>query len=201
MKTSLNSLSAVQLRSILLASLGAVILLGAIGFYFIQSQLSSFAVEVSHAAEDAKTSDNDITALKRLQTQLADNESNVERARSIVADSKSYKYQDQIIQDLNTYAARSKFEITRFTFNGSAPGASGTSAAAAAKTPELAPGLKSTTVSITLKSPTPYKDLMNFIHAIEQNLTKMQIAGVTFAKGEKSSDVAISSLTIEVYTQ
>lgn len=200
----INSLSAVQLRSILLGSLGAIILLGTIGFYFIQAQLNSFAVQVSHAAEDAATSNNDITALKTLQTRLAENEDTIERTRSIVADSKSYKYQDQIIRDLNTYAKRSNLEVTRFTFNdaGATTTKSGGSTATTKATPNpTISGLKSTSVSITLKQPTQYKNLMNFVHSIEQNLTKMQIAGLTLNKGESNSEVTIASLTIEVYIQ
>lgn len=199
---SFSRLSAVQLRMILFVSLGAIILLGATGFYFIQQHLRNFAVEVSHASEDARTSDNDIAALKKLQKQLAENQDNIKRTQSIVADSKSYKYQDQIIKDLNTYASRSGIGITRFTFDDAAagPGAKTTPTAGAAA-PATISGLKSTSVSIGLKTPTQYKNLMNFVHAIEQNLTKMQIAGLSLNKGDNPTEVSISALTIEVYIQ
>lgn len=202
---SINRLSAVQLRMVLLVSLGGIILIGGIGFYFLQQHLNNFAVEVSHASEDAHTSDSDIAALQKLQKQLAENQDNIKRTQSIVADSKSYQYQDQIIKDLNTYAARSGIAITRFSFNDAGAATTGsqkTPAGAAAQTqaPTIS-GLKSTSVSISLKTPTPYKNLMNFVHAIEQNLTKMQIAGLSLTKGENSSDVSINALTIEVYIQ
>lgn len=203
---SISRLSAVKLRLILLVSLGVIILIGGIGFYFIQQQLNTFAVEVSHAAEDAQTSDSDISTLQKLQKQLAENQDNIKRTQSIVADSKSYQYQDQIIRDLNTYASRTGISIIRFSFNDSSAAASGTQTqtsganAAATQTPTIS-GLKSTSVSITLKTPTQYKNLMNFVHAIEQNLTKMQIAGISLTKGENPSEVLINALTIEVYIQ
>jgi len=201
---SISRLSATQLRMILFVSLGATILIGGIGFYFIQQNLNNFAVEVSHVSEDAHTSDNDIAALQKLQKQLAENQDNIKRTNSIVADSKSYQYQDQIIRDLNTYAARSGIGITRFSFDESGSGATAAQKAPAAGTaaqPQTISGLKSTSVSITLKTPTQYKNLMNFVHAIEQNLTKMQIAGLSLTKGENSSEVSINALTIEVYIQ
>lgn len=202
---TINGMTAVQLRAILIGTIAAIILLGGVGFYFIQARLHDFAVSVSHANEDAETSDSDISILQRVQKKLADNQSNVERTKKIVADSKAYTYQDQIISDLNAYAARAGITIASYTFSGGAA-TTGTAAPAATGTvgntaqPTI-PGLKSTTVSVTLKPPTKYENLLNFVHSVEQNLTKMQISGISLTKGQTSSEVSTNALSIEVYIQ
>ncbi len=205
-ENNLRGLNASQLRIVLLASIGVILVITGIGFYFIQSQLSGYAVTVSHASEDADTSVNDVAVLQGLQKKLADNQVNIQRTQNIVADAKSYKYQDQIISDLNTYASRSNISINSFVFDSGSPISS---SAATTSTPVVTPGqaapvvagLKSTTVSVTLKTPTKYSDLMNLIHSIEQNLTKMQIASISLTKGSSSQDVSTNTLLIEVYIQ
>lgn len=202
-KKGLGGLNASQLRIMLLASIIGVIVLIGIGFYFIQAQLYSFAVVVSHANEDAATSRDDIAIFEKLKQELAENDATVKRAQDIVAASKSYEYQDQIIVDLNTYATRSGISIASFTFDSSgsqAPGASALPPSATGVRPKTSiAGLKSTNVSIALKTPTKYRNLMNFIHSIEKNLTKMQLASFSAIKGEKADEVSINTLEIEVY--
>ena len=202
---TINGMTAVQLRMVLVGTIAAILILGGVGFYFIQSRLHDFAVSVSHANEDAETSVNDISILQGVQKKLADNQGNVERTKKIVADSKAYTYQDQIISDLNAYAARAGIAIASYTFNGGgattttpSTAASGTVGAAAQPT---IPGLKSTTVSITLKPPTKYENLLNFVHSVEQNLTKMQISGISLTKAQSPTEVSTNALSIEVYIQ
>lgn len=202
-KKGLGGLNASQLRIMLLASIIGVIVLIGIGFYFIQAQLYSFAVVVSHANEDAATSRDDIAIFEKLKQELAENDATVKRAQDIVAASKSYEYQDQIIVDLNTYATRSGISIASFTFDSSGsqvPGASALPPSVTGVKPKTSiAGLKSTNVSIALKTPTKYRNLMNFIHSIEKNLTKMQLASFSAIKGEKADEVSINTLEIEVY--
>lgn len=203
---NLNRLSATRLRAILISTILVGILIIGAGFYFIQAHLHSFAVEVSHANEDAATSDSDVATLERLKEQLEEDEATIERTQKIVADSKSYEYQDQIITDLNAYAARAGVAITSFTFASSdqtkRAGTSSSSTAPNASTSiakKSTAGLKSTTVSVTLATPTGYNNLMNFVHSIEQNLTKMQLASLSLTKGAGNNEVSINTLEIEVY--
>lgn len=195
-----NRLTATRLRMILSASLVVITIIISIGFYFMQSYLYTIAVDVSHKTEDASTSGNDIATWQRLKQQLADDEATIQRTASIVADSKSYEYQDQIIQELNTYAARAGVSINSYTFAASTGGAGSSSATGSAPlTASTISGLKSTTVSISLASPTKYKRLMTFIHSIEQNLTKMQLGSISLSKGVAADEVSINTLEIEVY--
>lgn len=197
---SVKGMTATRLRLILFASIAVMIIAISIGFYFLQSYLYSFSVNVSHANEDASTSATDIATFGRLEDRLETDAGTIKRVESIVADSKSYEYQDQIITDLNTYAARTGVSISSFSFNAGGAAAAGTTTAPTAN-PTIAPipGLKATAVSITLASPTKYKNLMNFIHSIEQNLTKMQLASLSLTKGAANDEVTINTLEIEVY--
>ena len=44
--------------------------------------------------------------------------------------------------------------------------------------------------------------MMKFLHLIEQNLTKMQLSGISLTKDETSpSDISVSALNVEVYTR
>lgn len=196
----IHSLTATRLRLILSASIVAILVIIGIGFYFMQAYLYTFAVQVSHANEDASTSGSDLSTYEKLQQELTSNQPAIQRVANIVAASKSYEYQDQIIADLNTYAKRAGVSITSFTFDAgsSTAGAPAATNPAAPATTTIA-GLKSTGVSVSLSTPTKYVDLMKFIHSIEQNLTKMQLASLSITKGSTSDEVTISTLQLEVY--
>jgi TolA-binding protein len=185
-------ITATKLRLYLSASLLLVVLVAIAALYFANDKLQTYATEVSQATAQAQESQNNIQSLQRIQQELADNKSVIERTRDIVADSKSYQYQDQIIKDLNDYAKQSGITITNMDFS-----------AASATTPTtLAPsaptGVKSTSVSVALKNPVNYTNLLRFVRSIEQNLTKMQISRINLSKNE-NNQVTSEVLTIEVY--
>ena len=206
----------VTLRLVLSASLTlAIIGAGAI-FTYASAQLKDTATTVSHKVADAKASQNNLANLKKIEQFLEDNKDSVARANEIVAESKSYEYQNQIINDLKTYAASSGVSIKSFDFAAgnsaatpatpAAPAAPAAGAEASAATnpaatgaEPAAPTLKSTTVSITLDSPLAYENLLRFVKAIEQNLTKMQISAITLSKGSANNEVTTDALSIEVY--
>lgn len=191
-------LTAARLRVILTLSLGAITLIGAGAFTFADSQLRRVAIETNHTTVDASASQNNITTLQKVQTILAAEQTVIERASSIVADSKSYQYQDQIITDLNGFASRNSVTITNVDF-GSTQGA-GATAAPTTTTPAVSGGVKSTSAVVTLKTPVNYNNLLRFIESIEQNLTKMQVSKVSLSRGSSTGrDVTSDALTIEVY--
>lgn len=197
-KNSSKQLSARALRIILLATMVIIIIIGCAGFYFIQAYLYDVAVNVSHKNEDAQTSSSDIIKWDRLKDRLADEQEIVDRTAKIVAESQSYQYQDQIIEDLNAYAARAGVSITAFNFQDS----STTDAASPKDTSETTiPGLNSTTVSVSLVTPVNYRKFLEFVHSIEQNLTKMQLASISMTQGATAEDVTVSVLDIKVYTK
>lgn len=188
-------LTATRLRIILSVSMFVTIAIATAIAWLAYAQLRGLAVDVSHTTLDANASQNNIQTLQRIQQKLAGEKDVIERARGIVADSQTYQYQDQIINDLQKYAAKAGVAITNLDFTASttttAPPAAGTAVAPA--------GVKSTSASITLKTPIDYDALLRFLRSIEQNLTKMQISRISLSKGTTGSEVLSEVLTIEVY--
>jgi len=203
MKTR-KPLTATTLRLILAISLVVIAGLAASGFVFFNNQLQSVATEVSRAAAEASASQNNLQTLQKIQKDLRENQDVVQRASNIVAESQSYRYQDQIITDLNSYAGAAGITINTIDFG--TTGQAGTTplsgSATPAPTPTTAPtlaGAKPTSVSITISNPVGYVNLLNFIHSIEQNLTKMQIAKIGLTKGTSGASVTSEAFAIEVY--
>lgn len=174
--------------------------------YVIDSQLRPFAIDVSHTIVDANSSQDNVQKLQKIQKSLIENQDAISRASSIVADSQSYQYQDQIITDINDYATQAGISITNIDFTSGAAssssgggGSSSTSKSVVSPTPAPS-GVKSTSISVTMRNPVNYNSFLRFLKSIEQNLTKMQISRIGLSK---SSDGTISSdvLTIEVYVR
>ena len=203
-----KGISAAKLRIVLAVSIVLILILSAVSFWFFRSQLEGYATEVRKANTEALVSAKDVSKLKELQQELEDSAVAIARAEKIVGDSKFYQYQDQIIADLNAYARTAGIFIESYSFLET--GTPGTAAGGAATPPPTVAGadgpppagLKTTTVSITLKSPINYAALMRFVHAIETNLTKMQLTGISIARvAYGSQDVSTTPLNIEVYTR
>lgn len=201
-----TSLSATRLRLILSISLFAIALIGGVAFAFINGQLKSYAVDISHKVIDANSSRDNVQTLQRIQQELANDKDIIARTNSIVADSQSYVYQDQIVSDLNKYANAAGITITNMDFSASTGGTGSTNTSAPTpttnKTATPAPsGVKSVSVSVTLKNPVGYENFLRFIRSIEDNLTKMQIQKVSLSKGTSGNDISSDVLTIQVYTK
>lgn len=200
-----RTLTATSLRLALSVSLFAIALLAGGLFYFVDSQLHGVAVNVSHTLVDATTSQNNVQVLQQIERQLADDKDVISRAKSIVADSQSYQYQDQIVGDLNKYAGKSGITITNIDFsNGSSTGSAPATNKTQTTTPQAAApsGVKTTSVSVTLENPVGYQNFLKFLRYIEDNLTKMQVQKVSLSKGSGSGDdVASDVLTIQVYVR
>ena len=209
LKRSMQAMTATKLRAILLGSMALVIVLCAVGFWFFKNQLITYADQVKADSAAASVSSNDITRLQQLQNKLEVESVAVTRAKNIVADSKYYQYQNQIITDITAYAKSSGLRITNFTFTtDSVQGAkAGAAASGAAAAPPVAgdptpAGIKSLTATIAIQSPANYQAVMKFIHSIEANLTKMQLTGISITKSTKNSgDVSVNPFSIEVYTR
>lgn len=192
--------TAVRLRAVLLVLLGLLILLAiALGFFGTQ-YLHDEALKVQTVVYDATNGDQKLLRTQQLASQLAANQDAVARAEKIVGDSKSYAYQNVIIRDLQAMAAKANVSITNFDFDANTT--TNTSTAKPTVQPSTGGGLRSTFVNVTVKSPVNYRNFLNFLHYIEQNLTKMQISrvGLSSVTGdEDQNSVTSETLTIEVY--
>jgi hypothetical protein len=196
-----NNLTATRLRLILSISLFVITLAGGVIFSFINGQLKTYAVEVSHKVIDANASRDTVQTLQRIQQELNNDKDIIARTNSIVADSQSYQYQDQIVGDLNNYASAAGIVITNMDFStNTTAGATNTTTPPTNKAAAPA-GVKSVSVSVTLKNPIGYDNFLRFVRSIENNLTKMQIQKITLSKGTAGNDISSDVLTIQVYTK
>lgn len=184
---------------------GVVILLLLIGlvvdFIFVTNFLKSEAVktETLHAQSDA--TDSDIAKLKSANAWLQDNEDVLERTSNVVAQSKLYQYQNQIIEDLDGYGKQAGVIISGYSFTlpssgtpsapaagaspGSTPGATSpppsTPAApgAANASSKVPSGINSTSVTVTFGDKIGYQNFLNFLRLVEKNVTRMQVTNMS----------------------
>ena len=205
------TLTATNLRIILAVSLVVITAIGAGGFALAYNWLDGFAADASTVASQAAASESELQELSQTEKMLKTQHHAVERASKIAAESKSYQYQDQIINDLNDFARKAGITISDITFaddnaKGGSSSSSSSSASSSNKTGTSLPaiaGLKATTASVTVKNPVEYRKLLTFMYLVEQSLTKMRIANVDLsrstAQGQAPDSITSNTLTIEVY--
>ena len=198
---------AVTMRIVFALSL-VLILVGMGGIvYFGYTMLQGTAGEVSKIQTEAKAVDAKVQNLARLEKEMEKYKDSVAKARQLVAETQQYQYQNQIINDLTTYANQSGVGIAGFTFTSGSAGAksnsgsSGTSGTNNSSGSNSAAGPKSMKVSVRLNEKTDYMALIRFMHLIEQNLTRMQIASVSMSKAEGVGQVSTQTLDVEVYVR
>ena len=204
------AVTAVRLRLTLLISLLLAVVIVIAGIVYTIGYLNSYAASVNQVVGQADVGDKNVTQLRKLTGELDKRPLDVARAEQVVAESKDYQYQNVIVEDLQALAKQSGLDIVSFNFAAAAaatpaPAAAATPGAAAAPAAPAASSLRSRTVDITLDQPANYTEVLRFIGYIEQNLTKMQIKGITLAGQESStesaSSVSVNTITVEVYVQ
>jgi hypothetical protein len=191
-------MNAITLRNLLIV--GILVLLGGIGalIYFASGYLDSQVKETVHRQIDAELSLHDLDRLQRLERVLADNKTSVQKAEQIVSESKQYTYQDQIVSDINKYAAKTGVSVTGFDFGDAFSKVPKTNTQ---KIPQVS-GVKSISVTLTLASPMAYDNYLRFVKAIETNLTKMQVSGVNMTPDEESpGSISNPSVGLVVYVR
>lgn len=189
---------AVTMRIVFALSL-VLILVGMGGIvYFGYTMLQGTAGEVSKIQTEAKAVDAKVQNLARLEKEMEKYKDSVAKARQLVAETQQYQYQNQIISDLTTYANQSGVGIEGFTF---ASGSAGSKSSSGSSGANSGAGPKSMKVSVRLGEKTDYMALLRFMHLIEQNLTRMQIASVSMSKAEGAGQVSTQTLDVEVYVR
>lgn len=204
-------LTPARLRIMLAASLLVIALAMAGIFSVAQNILRSQAKIVSDASAQSQSSADLVQSLDTTKRQLAKNQSAIERASAVVAESKHYQYQNQIITDLTQFANNNGVTITSISFpttSGSGTASSSTATPTTPATPTspaaggaspTPSGVKSITASIAIKSPVGYANLLNFVNAIQNNLTKMQVSSLSLTSGD--GGVSSQTLNIQVYVR
>lgn len=190
----MKKLKATTVRIILFIIL--VLILGGIAAstYFANSFLNTTAEEVATMQSEATAVDAKIQNLLDLKKQLDENKAIVKKAENIVADSKLYQYQNQIIEDFSAYARKANISIQSYTFQSA--NANNAKGAAAAKS---SGGGNSTTVTIAFGEHISYNNLLHFLHLIEKNVTRMQISGVSISRAENKGEISVQSIDVKVF--
>ena len=197
MKKVLNA----SIARIILSLLLLIILSAMVGLViFAYSFLSKTSEEVGRMQTEATAVDAKIQSLLASKSQLDRNSDTVKKAKNIVSESKLYQYQNQIIQDLNTYADRAGIPIKSFSFQNE-PTTSTKTATSSKQTSTSPAGVKSTFVSIQLGDHIDYTKFLHFLSLIEKNVTRMQLSGVSISRGANNHEISIQSLEVKVYTR
>ena len=197
MKKVLNA----SIARIVLSLLLLIILSAMVGLViFAYSFLSKTSEEVGKMQTEAIAVDAKIQSLLASKSQLDRNSDTVKKAKNIVSESKLYQYQNQIIQDLNTYADRAGIPIKAFSFQNE-PTTSAKTATSSKQTSTSPAGVKSTFVSIQLGDHIDYTKFLHFLSLIEKNVTRMQLSGVSISRGANNHEISIQSLEVKVYTR
>ncbi len=183
---------AIILNIVLIIAVLLLAVVSILGVFFAQSKLSAFVTENDHLRTDAEINDLNIITAEKLKTVLKDNDGNIQRVAEVVADTKSYQYQDQIVRDMNKYADTAGITILGFNFvQSTAP----TKASAT-------PGLKTLTAIITVNNPVSYTDFLHFLRLVEANLTKMQVTQIDLqANTDKAGLIDSQTITLQVYVK
>ena len=197
MKKVLNA----SIARIILSLLLLIILSAMVGLViFAYSFLSKTSEEVGKMQTEAIAVDTKIQSLLASKSQLDRNSDTVKKAKNIVSESKLYQYQNQIIQDLNTYADRTGIPIKAFSFQNE-PTTSAKTAKSSKRTSTNPAGVKSTFVSIQLGDHIDYTKFLHFLSLIAKNVTRMQLLGVSISRGANNHEISIQSLEVKVYTR
>lgn len=190
-----------SIARIVLSLLLLIILSAMVGLViFAYSFLSKTSEEVGKMQTEAIAVDTKIQSLLASKSQLDRNSDTVKKAKNIVSESKLYQYQNQIIQDLNTYADRTGIPIKAFSFQNE-PTTSAKTAKSSKRTSTNPAGVKSTFVSIQLGDHIDYTKFLHFLSLIEKNVTRMQLLGVSISRGANNHEISIQSLEVKVYTR
>lgn len=187
-KDQAKKMQATTTRNILGATLVIVIIGAAVGFYFGLQLIKSYALEVTHAVTDSHASGTNIQDLSALKKQLADGQSLVAKADQLF--STPATYQTQALKDISKYAGEAGIAIS--SIDSVQPAADGTSAVTSEYS-EI----------ITIQSPVSYAKFLQFLDAIEGNLPKMQITGITIGRPNNASgdQITTDKITITVSTR
>lgn len=185
-------LTAVVFKRILIALLVLFVGGAVYGCYMAQNILKATEVEANHAKIEVENGRDELEKMTALQDYLTKHDQEVQRAAAVVAQSTEYRYQDQIVRDINSFARTAGVSVLGFNF----PVES-----AVGKRPAATAGLKTIHADVTLQS-VEYTAFLRFLKLIELNLTKMQITDITVSPADaNASQIDSPVIGLEVYLQ
>lgn len=177
-----------------------------VDFVYVSKILRQKSVAADHAKISAEISSDDLTTVKEGAAYIKSIPETVKRSEAITAQSALYRYQNQIVTDINNYARQAGISVSSYTFppetTAATPPTPTTTAPAAGKPATTVPtGIKSSAVTITFGSKVGYSQFLHFLKLVENNITRMQITDVTLTPDADPSQLASPSLSLKVYTR
>ena len=169
-----------------------VLVLGLIIFGYVMgmSSLAKTAGEVNKAAINAKSSENKISRMKVLKTEMEDIKDTRDLVNKMVAPQSSFRYQERSISTLNEYANQAGVAISQVSFTTSGNAI------------QTANNSNKVNISVMLANPVNYNNFLKFMKLVEGGLSQMQITQVDInQEKDKSNDVSVGPLSIEIYVK
>lgn len=186
-----RKMKATTLTNILIATILLVVVVTVVANWQLQVMLSAETTKTNDLKLDAEQSGENLNKAKNLQAYMELHKADVDKAASIVAQSKTYQYQNQIIEDITRYATTAGLSILEFNFpdDSTAPTTKSST-------------LKSISVEVTLRKPVSYDNFIRFLKYTEQNLTKMQITDINISPNSENPKLIDSpTVGLEVYVK
>ena len=117
-KTSMSKMTAARLRIVLLSSV-VILIIASAGLIVLGRQvITSYGIEVASAVSVSSSDEKTLRDLEVVSKSLEQQKPIVEKSKRIIADkTKTYAYQNQIIQDITRYAAMANIQIAGFAFS------------------------------------------------------------------------------------
>lgn len=189
-----KQLKATTLRTFLIVSIILLLTMSVVGFYFIQNYLRDLAINNLSQDTSVITTSKTASDAKAIQAEVTKYQGIGNKSSSFFASSQTY--QNQITNDLKSYASVSGVNISNLSFDQSTLPGSSTKATSSSS------GLNSKNVVITIESPVQFTKLMKFIKGIESNLPKMQVSNISITPSSTSKEtVSVDPITIDYYVR
>lgn len=189
-----RQLKATSLRTFLIISIFLLLTISVVGFYFTQNYLREFAVK--NLPQDTNTTATSTTTndTKAIQAEVTKYQDIGNKSSSFFASSQTY--QNQITNDIKSYASVSGINIDNLSFDQS------TSSNSNSRSTSSSGGLNSKNVIITIENPVQFTKLMKFVKGIESNLPKMQVSNISITPSLSSKEaVSVEPITIDYYVR
>lgn len=189
-----KQLKATSLRTFLIISIFLLLTISVVGFYFTQNYLRELAVK--NLPQDTNTTATNTTTsdTEAIQAEVAKYQDIGNKSSSFFASSQTH--QNQITNDIKSYASVSGININNLSFDQS------TSSNSDSRSTSSSGGLNSKNVIITIENPVQFTKLMKFIKGIESNLPKMQVSNISITPSSSSKEaVSVEPITIDYYVR
>lgn len=168
-----SSMKATNLRNLMIIIVVILVAASAGGFYYTLNWFSQISSDI-RPSNSTNISSKDLTTL---QQNIISAQNVVDKANLLLFSNSDYK--NQITKDLNKYASNYNVSISSISVTGSQSPIS---------------------VTLTIKNPVTFTNLMRFIKATEISIPKMQVTNINLSHAQNANDkITVDNLNLEAY--